>query len=268
MQPMVKYHEEKRFPTLVAHRGASFYAPENTMPSFELAWKQGATLVEGDFWLTADDHIVCIHDPTTSRTAPGSPEIDVCNSRYEEFCGYDVGSWKAEHYNGTHIPLLEEILAEMPEGSGVYIEIKQDTDRIIDVLQEVIAKSHVDLSQITLISFNANIVQRAKKLVPAMRAFLLFDPEGKEVTKAARLSVNELITIARDVGADGLDLGKSSKIDDDYASQILLAGLELHVWTVNTLEDALRYAELGFSTLTTDRPADLCREIEEHFQNS
>jgi glycerophosphoryl diester phosphodiesterase len=56
-------------PFLVAHRGASHDAPENTLPAFELAWKQGADAIEGDFHLTADGKIVCVHD-RSSRTAP------------------------------------------------------------------------------------------------------------------------------------------------------------------------------------------------------
>ena len=54
-------------PLVVAHRGASFHAPENTLPAFKLAWEQGADAIEADFLLTKDGHIVCIHDRTTKR---------------------------------------------------------------------------------------------------------------------------------------------------------------------------------------------------------
>ena len=62
-------------PLIVAHRGASFEAPENTLPAFNLAWEQGADAIEGDFLLTKDGHIVCIHDRTTKRFCEEDLEV-------------------------------------------------------------------------------------------------------------------------------------------------------------------------------------------------
>lgn len=268
MQPKAILQNGKIFPVLVAHRGASSEAPENTMASFNLAWQQGARLVEGDFWLTADEQIVCIHDPTTGRTAPDHPECDVRLSRCADFTDYDVGRWKGEKYVGERIPLFAGILAAMPPESGIYVEIKQDLDRIIDVLLQTVAESPVDLSRITVISFNAGIVRRAKRLAPTLRALLLHDPDDDGGQGAGRLSAGQLAQLALEVQADGIGLGNSARVDWNYARQLRHVGLELHVWTVNSLADALRFADLGFLSLTTDRPLALCREIEAHFADS
>ncbi len=255
------YPDLKGFPALVAHRGASHYAPENTLPSYRLAWKEGAGIIEGDFWLTADNAIVCIHDSTTERTAPGQECIDVRDASYPDLQGYDVGSWKNEEFTGTKIPLLSEILAEMVEGTGIYIEIKQDTPKIIATLLETIDKSPVVLSQVTLIAFSSEIVRMAKQLVPEMRVLLLYDPEDEELEEASRLTVDELVSLAVEIGADGVDLGSSPVLDNNYFRKLREAGLEIHVWTVNTVEDALRYIDLGVDSITTDRPQGLREEI-------
>lgn len=79
-------------PVIVAHRGASHDAPENTLPAFELAWEQGADAIEGDFHLTRDGHIICLHDKDTKRTA--GVKLVVKNSPLAELRKLDVGEWK------------------------------------------------------------------------------------------------------------------------------------------------------------------------------
>jgi glycerophosphoryl diester phosphodiesterase len=259
------YPDLKGLPALVAHRGASHYAPENTLPSYRLAWQEGAGIIEGDFWLTADNEIVCIHDPTTERTAPGQECVDVRDVTYPELQGYDVGSWKSEEFQGTKIPLLSEILAEMVEGTKIYIEIKQDTPKIIATLLETIGESPVVLAQVTLIAFSAEIVRMAKQLVPEMRVLLLYDLE-EVLDDAPVLTVDELVSLAVEIRADGVDLGSCPALDRDYFSKLRQAGLEIHVWTVNTVEDALRYIDLGVDSITTDRPQGLREEIAAHFK--
>lgn len=248
-------------PPLVAHRGASYAAPENTLASYRLAWREGADRIEGDFWLTADERLVCLHDPTTERTAPGQKVVDVRYSRYPDLRTYDVGRWKAKEFAGTAIPALEEILAEMPRGTQIYIEIKQDTPKIIEVLLQVIEASPISLDQVMLISFSAAIVRQAKEAVPAMRALLLYDLEHPEPEYGADPSLSELLALARSIKADGLGLGNSRLIDENFVRRIREEHLEFHVWTVNDVEDALRYIDLGVDSLTTDWPAGLRQEI-------
>ena len=93
---------------IIAHRGASFDAPENTLAAFRLAWDEGADGVEGDFMLTADGQIVCFHDVDTQRvagTARSSSE-----STFAELASLDVGSWKGARWRGERIPSLADVL--------------------------------------------------------------------------------------------------------------------------------------------------------------
>lgn len=117
--------------------------------------------------MTADKEIICIHDADTSRTAPAAPGVvDVRTVRYNQLATYDVGSWKGDKYKGPRTPRLPEILAELPDSAMIYIEIKQDSPRIIPRVLEEIEAGRVRLEQVTLISFSPAIVKRTKEIAP------------------------------------------------------------------------------------------------------
>jgi len=251
----------KSIPFLVGHRGASHKAPENTLPSYRLAFKEGADRIEGDFWLTCDEKIVCLHDQTTARTAPHQPAIDVLTSNLHDLEKYDVGLWKAEEYKNTRIPTLDQILAELPPEMTIYVEIKQDDPRILTAMFKAAEKSNVDLKWLTLISFSEDIVKHAKQLAPELTVYLLHALKHQENDGPANTCLENIIERAISIGADGLDLGNSPLITQWFVDKIKMAGLEFHVWTVNSAEEALRYIELGIDSITTDRPQGLREEI-------
>ena len=251
----------KSIPLLVGHRGASHKAPENTLPSYRLAFKEGADRIEGDFWLTCDERVVCLHDPTTARTALHQPVIDIRKSNLQDLANYDVGLWKAEDYRNTHIPTLDEILAELPVNMSIYVEIKQDDPRIITAMLRAAKKSNVDLKWLTLISFSEDIVKHAKKLAPDLTVYLLHALKHQENDGPANTYLENIIERATACGADGVDLGNNPLISQWFVDKIKMEGMEFHVWTVNSAEEALRYIELGVDSITTDRPQELREEI-------
>src|SRR6185369_848081 len=89
-------------PMLIAHRGASRDAPENTLAAFRLAWQQGADGIEADFRLTRDGRVVCLHDASTGRTA--GVDLAVAEASLEELKRLDVGGWKGARWAGERIP--------------------------------------------------------------------------------------------------------------------------------------------------------------------
>ncbi len=105
-------------PFLVAHRGASAEAPENTLPAFELAWKQGADAIEGDFHLTSDGRIACFHDYDTKKIT--GRKLIVKTSTFEQLQSLDVGKWKNRRFAGTRIPAFAEVAAGIPAGKKFY----------------------------------------------------------------------------------------------------------------------------------------------------
>jgi glycerophosphoryl diester phosphodiesterase len=129
-------------PWLVAHRGASAYAPENTVPAFRLAADQGATFVEFDLRLTKDRQLVCLHDeslerttnveeifPDRFRTLPGAGGAPVRRWMLADFTlaelrTLDAGSWFAPAFRGTRLPTFAETIDSLRGRSGLFIELK------------------------------------------------------------------------------------------------------------------------------------------------
>src|SRR6476661_5646642 len=119
---------------IVAHRGASAEAPENTLPSFKLGWEL-ADADELDIYLSKDGEAVVMHDASTKRTA-GLDKL-VADQTLAELKALDAGSWKAPSWTGTRIPTLAEVLALVPEGKRLFIEIKAGPE-VIPALEKAV----------------------------------------------------------------------------------------------------------------------------------
>lgn len=241
-------------PLIVAHRGASFDAPENTIPAFLLAWEQGADAIEGDFFLTADGEIVCIHDTRTGRVA--DRDLVVHESTLEEMSRLDVGAWKGEQFKGTGIPTLSEVFKLVPAGRKIFVEIKPGIE-ILPKLYEEIDRSGLGKKQIVIISFNSGVIKEFKLEKPEYKAYWLSDFREDEQGNIVPGVENVLKTL-EDSGADGFS-SNFRLIDRDYIRKIIDAGYEYHVWTVNDPETALRFSRYGAGSVTTDKPG-LIRE--------
>ncbi|MFM7750164.1 MAG: glycerophosphodiester phosphodiesterase family protein [Opitutaceae bacterium] len=107
---------------IVAHRGASHDAPENTVASARLGWSQGADAVETDIHLTKDGRVIVCHDKTTQRTTGHDGVITAMT--LAELRALDAGRWKGPQFAGEKLPLLEEQLALIPAGKTMLVEIK------------------------------------------------------------------------------------------------------------------------------------------------
>ena len=235
-------------PLVVAHRGASHDAPENTLPAFELAWKQGADAIEGDFLLTKDNHIVCIHDRSTKRLADRN--LAVRGSTLEELRKLDVGSWKNKNFKGTKIPTIAEVFATIPKGKKIFVEVKCGKE-IIPYLIKEIGKSELKTEQVVLICFKQEVVKAFKQALPKNKAYWLsgFKKDKEGFWKP---SLEAVLATLNDTKADGLDSHKD--IPGVIARKIMKEGYEWHAWTVNDGATAKRLQTLGVHSITTDRP--------------
>lgn len=117
----------QRQPWLIAHRGASLEAPENTLAAFQRAMELRADLIELDIHQTADGHIVVIHDETVARTTDGVRPVRAMT--LEELSHLDAGSWFGQDFAGARIPTLLEVLELTQESIGLAIEIKAGSSR-------------------------------------------------------------------------------------------------------------------------------------------
>ncbi len=236
---------------IIAHRGASDLAPENTLASVELAWRLGADAVEVDVRLTRDGRIVAIHDETTDRTA--GARLEVAASHSSQLRQLDVGRYKHPRFAGERIPYLEEVLQTLPPGRQLFVEIKCGSE-ILPPLVKIIAGSG-KRSQIVLIGFNLATIRAAKAALPDVPTYWLCD-------KRLFLSYGRSIPAkARAGGLDGLDVHWSG-LTRRFIRAVKAAGLQLYIWTVDDPVQALHLKALGADGITTNRPDWLRRRAE------
>lgn len=240
---------------IVAHRGASYDAPENTLAAFRLAWEQQADAIEGDFYLTSDNRIACIHDRTTKRAAPGQPELIVSETPLEELQKLDVGRWKNSRYSGERIPTLADVLEIVPAGKQIFVEIKCGPE-IMPALERELTTSRLKPEQIVIISFNADVITQSRRQMPQYRANWLTSYRRDENSNRWNPELEQVLSTLKRTGATGIGTnGNLNVINKGFAEAVRSAGLEFHVWTVNGAEDARQFQSLGVDSITTDRPA-------------
>lgn len=236
-------------PLIVAHRGASKEAPENTIPAFKLAWEQGADAIEGDFYLTSDGHIVCLHDKDTERTA--GKKMDVKKSTLAELRKLDVGAYRGEKFKGTVIPTIAEVFATVPASKKIYIEVKCGPE-IIPKLLEEISKSGLKDEQIVMIAFKAEVVREFKAKAPQFQANWLVslrkDKSGKVTPTRGKI-----LKTLKETQADGLGASKKNA-REALVKEVMNAGFAYHVWTVDDVKTAQRFKEWGVASITTNVP--------------
>lgn len=246
-------------PLIVAHRGASFDAPENTLAAFRLAWEQGADGIEGDFHLTADRQIVCIHDKDTQRVAGEKHVIE--QSSLAELRKLDVGAWKDPKFRGERMPTLAEVLAVVPPGKMIFIELKIGVDIVPGVI-EAIDASDLKLEQVVVISFDADAIAECERRRPGLRTQWLTDYKQGE-DGAWQPTEDTIAMNLRRSGADAL----GSKANPAVLNQTFLNNLcaaemcAFSVWTVDDPELARFYIERGAWSITTNRPAWLREQL-------
>lgn len=153
---------------VVAHRGASAYLPENTMPSFERAAEMGADAVELDVHLTADRQLAVIHDSTVDRTTDGSGEVaSLTMAELRELdAGYrftDADGSFPHRGRDLRIPTLPEVLDWLPDGLGLVVEIKARAaaDAVADVLRDTLVR---EAGRASVISFDEAAIDRVHEL--------------------------------------------------------------------------------------------------------
>ncbi len=234
---------------MIAHRGASAYAPENTLAAFELAVEQGADLLELDVHLSADDQPVIIHDETLERTTTGAGRVR--DFTLPALKRLDAGSWRGARFRGQRLQSLQEVLerfrdrigfaVELKAGSGVYPGIE---GRVVSLLE---VYDVVDRSIVLSFDHPALAVVRARN--PDVGRVALIDAGAEPVPEKITAGVPE--------GATAVGLA-ARLVTRQRVRAVREAGLDVYVWTVNepAVMDAL--IEWNVTGIITDAP-DLLR---------
>lgn len=242
---------------IIGHRGGND-APENTLPAFKLALAQAADAIELDIRLTKDGRLAVIHDANTRRTTGTNREV--AQSTLAALQQLDAGAGKGGQWRGTRIPELGEVLAILPPGQLVYIELKCGAEAL-DELGRVMATSGRAPEQMVLIGFDFAVMAEAKRRHPNQRVCWIVEPSWS--LRGSTPGVDELVKRGVAGKFDGLFLSQKFPLDAGFVAKLKAAGLPTYVWTVNDPAMAKRLIAAGVAGLCTDRPGWLRAEASE-----
>ncbi|NQU42642.1 glycerophosphodiester phosphodiesterase [bacterium] len=239
---------------LIAHRGASFDAPENTLAAFRLAWEQNANAIEIDVHLSRDGRVAVIHDGDTKRIA--GREAAVADQSWSELRKLDVGDWKGPEWTGERIPSFEEVLDALPDGKSVLVEIKSGPETV-PALKKVLSARVGLTDRVWLQSFRPGVALAAREAFPDHAVFQLSDYKARPDRPGffgQPQTIEFLIDLARENQLTGLALRRTPPLDSQTALALKSAGLRLFYWTVDDPDEACALMETGADGLITNRP--------------
>ena len=234
---------------IIAHRGVSFNFPENSLPAFDASWDLGVDGIEGDYHLTKDGEIVCIHDEDTERVCKTKAIIH--KSTLQDLKKLEL------YYEGDtslkiKIPTLTEVIKTAPKGKKIFIEIKCSTE-IVSPLLSQLSKSKMNADQIVIISFNSDVIKTVKNLNSVYKAFFLYSCEDAR-------DIDDVIKEVLKIKANGISTdNESSKL---FVEKVIDSGLEYHSWTIDDADVALQLIEWGASSITTNDPESIMKKIQ------
>jgi glycerophosphoryl diester phosphodiesterase len=244
---------------IIAHRGASHDAPENSLSAFKLAIEQDADGFEADFYLTSDGKIACFHDKDTERIS--GKKLLVVKTPLAKLQSLDVGSWKGPRWKGEKMPVMEEVLAAVPAGKKIFIELKSSVE-VVNPMAKAIEASPLEPEQIVIISFHADAIAECKKQLPHLKALWLC---GYKEQKDGSFTpgVEEVAATLKRIHADGFNSeARAEHFDEAFINRLRELGCsEFSVWTVDDPKDAEYYARLGAWAITTNRPGWLREKL-------
>lgn len=223
------------------HRGASGYAPENTMAAFLLAVEQGADGIETDIHLTKDGVCVLMHDESLDRTTDAKGYIK--DHTYEQLCHINANNGM-QQYGFCPLPRLEELLALAKE-TNIFLDLEIKTDVFFyDGIEEKVAslvRAYGLEKQVMYSSFNHYSLMKMRKIEPkAVLGVLYMEAIYQPWYYASALKMDALHPDYRFVALD------------DYIAQAHRFGLRVHPWTVNQQEEMIALKKAGVDALITN----------------
>ncbi|MBQ3760966.1 MAG: glycerophosphodiester phosphodiesterase [Clostridia bacterium] len=228
---------------ILAHRGACAYAPENTLPSFQLAVDMGADGIECDIHLTKDGHFLVCHDDKVQRTSNGKGYIK--DLTLSEVKSLDFGAWFDKKFAGVTAPVLEEMLDVVKNMKVINIEIKRfegcdNQDEALNRFYSVLTGCGV-LKNTIVSSFDKQILKRLKELHADVYTCLLYD------------KIDRPAFTAQSIGCSAIHphFGYLKKVTVDNAHA---RNLKVNCWTADGEEDIARMLKIGCDGIISNKP--------------
>jgi glycerophosphoryl diester phosphodiesterase len=243
----------------IGHRGASGYAPEHTIPAYDLALQQGADYIEIDLQLTSDGVLVALHDKTLNRTADapeGVPERycrgPVSKKTLEQIKMCDVGSWFSLEYAGLQIPTLEELLQRYGTSVNYYIETKNPDaapgmeEELLRLMEEYgLIEPAAEDWQVLIQSFSAESLMKIHELESSLPLIQLYWAGS---SKAIQSDLEAASAYAVGIGPYKKD------VDANLVAAAHELCLAVHPYTVNEKAEMEALISLGVDGMFTNFP--------------
>lgn len=234
-------------PRVIAHRGASAYAPENTLAAFRRAVELGASAIETDLRLTRDGKFVLLHGARVSRTTDGHGNVD--RMAFDALRKLDAGSWFGKEFAGEQIPTLEEAL-ELTTRLDVWLYLGLKTGiegPVAFALVDALRRSR-RMDRVVLLSYDPAALALLRATDPRVLTALLVGRIGPTIGPAKRAGAQLLAPRHR-------------RVTGRMVRRAHEAGLGVVPWTVNTRREMRRLLGLGVDGIMTDWPDRLIETI-------
>ena len=231
---------------IVAHRGFSAVAPENTLAAIRMAVEAGANACEFDVYASKDGTVVLLHDATVDRTTDGTGKVTELT--VAELKRLDAGSWKGSDYAGEPVPTLAEAL-DLLKDSGCQAVIEIKMEGIADKVIEAVRQAGM-LDQASVIAFSQDVVMDVRRLEPDLPCGWLY---GKQLTGTPQERAAWIASEAARCGTRLVDLGYGL-LSPEVVAELKRHGLTVWTWTVNEAAIMEALSAWGVDSITTDRP--------------
>ena len=230
-------------PLLVAHRGFSKLAPENTLAAFRKALELGIDACECDVHVSRDHEVVVIHDATVDRTTNGTGRV--ADFRLSQLQELDAGSWKGLEYAGEPLPTLRELLLLVQDKCRLLIEVKEAA--ALDPTLELL-RIHDFFEQAMLISFDFDVCRIVRSRAPQVAVKWLWVPQQFEPDEQ-----NAMVRKALAGGITGLGLCASG-LNSELIRYAHERCLPVWTWTIDEADQMVELAKMGVDGLTSNDP--------------
>jgi glycerophosphoryl diester phosphodiesterase len=229
----------------IAHRGASSYAPENTIAAFDLAIVMGARHVELDVHATSDGHIVVIHDDTVDRTTDGSGAVT--SHTLTTLQTLDAGSWFGHEFTGERIPTFDEVLGRYKGRVHVHTEIKGQSAHLSEWTVDLVRK-HGMVGEVTITSFQYARLEETRAYAPELSTgWLVADVTDAVIAQGRAVGVRQICPranrvtpeLVRRLHAEGFVVRAWGVVSEDLMRQVVQAGAD--GMTVNFPDKLIAY---------------------------
>jgi glycerophosphoryl diester phosphodiesterase len=239
-----------RKPWVIAHRGASGYAPENTLAAFDRAVQLGATFIETDLHLTRDARFVAIHDTTLERTTNGKGSVH--DFTLAELRRLDAGMWYDREYMGQRIPTLDEVLEFARKNDVIfYLEVKYDAAWGMHHSLAAALQKAENAARTIVISFDQTTLAALRRIdATTMMGLLADQPNADHVKAGLELGVRQLCP-------------KSSLVTKELVDRAHGADLQVATWTVDDPNEMRAMIAAGVDGVMTNFPDRLGAVIED-----